>query len=48
MVHGALDHGHHVIDLRRVGARDERGAGGDEFFIGLIGRSMAPTGSVLI
>jgi len=30
MIHGALDHLDHVIDLGGVGARDESGAGADE------------------
>ena len=32
MIHGALDHLDHVIDLGSVGARDEAGPGADEFF----------------
>src|SRR6266850_81604 len=32
MIHGALDHLDHVIDLGGVGARDEGGAGADELF----------------
>ena len=32
VIHGALDHLDHVIDLGGVGARDEGGAGADELF----------------
>src|SRR5437763_1710054 len=32
MIHGALDHLDHVIDLGGVGARDEGGTGADELF----------------
>src|SRR5438876_7277733 len=32
MIHGALDHLDHVIDLRGVGARDECGPSADELF----------------
>jgi len=32
VIESALDHFHHVFDLGGVGARDERGPAGDEFF----------------
>jgi hypothetical protein len=47
MIHGALDHLDHVIDLRGVGARDEGGPAEINCFIGLTGMSIAPVGSVL-
>ena len=37
MIHCALDHLDHVIDLRGVGAGDEGGAGAISFFMALTG-----------
>ena len=46
VIHRALDHLDHVVDLRGVRARDEGGAGGDELFHRVDRRSIAPVGSV--
>ncbi len=43
MIHGSLDHLDHVIDLARVGARDEGGSAGHELFHrvdGLVDRAL--------